>query len=125
MVNKKMFNNEDELENSKTAQEKFDIDIKYIQNSIMTQQPNGNYMKFSTILNAVTVMNVTRESYINYWSNKYKNEPEYQSAIIEECNNKLATGLLPLDGMIHKIKTSKDYTKEKVKALAYLRGEEQ
>ena len=120
-----MFNNEDELENGKTVQEKFDIDIKYIQNSIMTQQPNGNYMKFSTILNAVTVMNETRESYINYWSNKYKNEPEYQSAIIEECNNKLATGLLPLDDMIHKIKTSKDYTKEKVKALAYLRGEEQ
>ena len=120
-----MFNNDDELENGKTIQEKFDIDIKYIQNSIITQQPNGNYRKFSTILNAVTVMNETRENYINYWSNKYKNEPEYQSAIIEECNNKLATGLLPLDEMIQKIKTSKDYTKEKVKALAYLRGEEQ
>lgn len=120
-----MFNNEDELENGKTAQEKFDIDKKYIQNSIMTQQPNGNYMKFSTILNAVTVMNETRENYINYWSNKYKNEPEYQSAIIEECNNKLATGLLPLDEMIHKIQVSKDYKKEKIKALAYLRGEEQ
>ena len=120
-----MFNDEKEIEPIRTSQEKFDIDKKYIQNSIMTQQPNGNYMKFSRLLNAVVVMNETKTDYIKYWYNRYKNEPVYRAAIIDECENKLATGLIPLDEMIHKIETSKDYTKEKVKALAYLRGEEQ
>lgn len=109
--------NESEVVN---IEDKFKYDKQYIENSILCLQPNGNLMKFSPILNAVTVMNETTYDFVRYWCSRYKTDNYYKNKIEEVCKDKLENGLISTQKMIEKVKHSKDIEKEKDKAIRYL-----
>lgn len=94
-------------------------DIKYIKNELIAKQPNGNYCKFSKMLNAVSVFNLTKDQYINYWKKLYKNTP-YLKEILNLCNLKLQEGLVSVPDMIELINKSSDNTSDKEASLKLL-----
>ena len=92
-------------------QDKQDIslekDILYIKNDIVTQQPNGNYMKFSRLLQAVTIDDMPRSKFVEYWTKRYSNKEDVNT-ILEVLNNHLDNELTSIDEMIELVKASAD-----------------
>ena len=97
-------------------------DLKYINSEIISKQIDGNYVKWSRILNAVSVIGLTEHQFIDYWSKRYKNSKDLPT-ILECCKNKLSSGLIEPDKMITLIKHSKDFEKEKIRAIKLLGDE--
>lgn len=97
-------------------------DLKYINNEIISKQADGNYTKWSDILKAVSVIGLTKQQYISYWKNKYKDTP-YCDEIVKCCIDKLTDGLTDREVMIKMILKSKDFESEKSKAIKALRGD--
>lgn len=97
-------------------------DLKYINNEIISKQADGNYTKWSDILKAVSVIGLTKQQYISYWKNKYKDTP-YCDEIVKCCIDKLTDGLTDREVMIKMILKSKDFESEKLKAIKELRGD--
>lgn len=97
-------------------------DLKYINSEVISKQIDGNYVKWSRILNAVSIIGLTEHQFIDYWSKRYKNSKDLPT-IVECCKNKLQNGLMEPDKMINLIKHSKDFEKEKVKAIKLLGGD--
>ena len=96
-------------------------DTNYIKNEIISQQVDGNYVKYSRILKCVSVIGLTKDSFIGYWEKKYKNSKDLPT-IIECCKNKLTNGLTDPNKMILLIQNSKDFQSEKEKAIKLLGG---
>lgn len=96
-------------------------DRAYIKNDIIAQQLDGNYCKFSKLLNAIAVRNLTSTQYITYWYNKYK-DTEYGEEVRKLCEDKLSSGLVSRQYMINLIKKSKDCPSEIKKTLDVLGG---
>lgn len=104
---------------------KFLDDYKYIQNDVITQLPNGNFIRFSTLLKMVSVMDFTKNDYIRFWNTKYirnNKKTKYHQDIMEVIEAKFKSGLTPLDTMIRLISNSNDNTPDKTKALKLLKG---
>lgn len=102
------------------SQINLDRDLKYIKGEIISKQVDGKYMKYSKILKATSVIGLTKEQYLNYWKQKYKNT-EYTDEIIQCCLDKFDTGLTDTQTMIRLIKNSKERPMEKIKALKLLK----
>lgn len=106
-------------------------DINFINSEIIALNDNGTYTKYSNVLKAVSVVGMTKESYIDFWKKQY-NKPKYTNepmsieeidrlntilAVVEE---KFKSGLTDKATMINLIKTSNDYSKDKTQALQLL-----
>ena len=106
-------------------------DINFINGEIIALNDNGTYTKYSNVLKAVSVVGMTKESYIDFWKKQY-NKPKYANepmsieeidrlntilAVVEE---KFKSGLTDKATMINLIKTSNDYSKDKTQALQLL-----
>lgn len=106
-------------------------DINFINSEIIAQNDDGTYTKYSNVLKAVSVIGITKESYIDFWKKQY-NKPKYTNepmsiekidrlntilAVVEE---KFKSGLTDKATMINLIKTSNDYSKDKTQALQLL-----
>lgn len=98
-------------------------DIDFINSEIITQNDDGTYTKFSNALQAVSVIGMTKEHYIDFWTKQY-NKPtdskESLDKILTVVEEKFKTGLTEKDVMINLIKSSNDYTKDKELALSLL-----
>lgn len=97
-------------------------DIKYIKRELLAKQPNGNYCKFSRILNAVTVIDISEEQIKKYWTSRYMNHIDAYNQIINAINDKLQNGLISADKMMQMIADSDDVDSEKIKAIDKLGG---
>lgn len=102
----------------------YEKDVRYIHNEELAKEVGNtdSYVKFSPILKAVANIGITRAQYMDYWSRKYKTDKHLQELIIEEVEKKLATGIMPREEMIEKIRNSKDFISEKKKAIEALGG---
>lgn len=98
----------------------FAKDKSFIQNEVITQLPSGEYCKYSRVLKAICVTNMTKQQYIKFWTNKYTKYINLQKQIKQICEQKLTEGLLPINDMIQLVKNSKDVPKEKQKMLKLL-----
>lgn len=78
------------------------------------------YVKFSKILGAVTVVNMTKKQYKRYWEGQYKLYPEKNKIILEAIEEKFNNNLTPQEEMIEIIKLSKDLESEKKRAIKLL-----
>lgn len=78
------------------------------------------YVKFSKILGAVTVVNMTKKQYKRYWEGQYKLYPEKNKTILEAIEEKFNNNLTPQEEMIEIIKLSKDLESEKKRAIKLL-----
>ena len=67
--------------------ESLDKDLEYIKGEIIAKQPNGNYTKWSRALRAVSVVNISYKSFIEFWERKYKSEPELAEIIIHSMSH--------------------------------------
>lgn len=101
-------------------------DIKYIQEDIISRQNTYEklYVKFSKILNAYAVTNMTKKQYIKYWQTNYLRYPEKLDIILQTIEEKFANGLTPPEEMIKLIEKSKDNEKEKRIVIKLLRKKE-
>lgn len=97
-------------------------DLHYINKEIIAKQPNGNYCKFSRILNAVTVIDISQEQIIKYWTSRYTKNSDAYNQIVEAVHNKLTKGLISTDKMMQMIANSNDFDSEKHKAIDKLGG---
>lgn len=105
--------------------DKFVDDINYIKNEIISQLPNGKYIKYSRLLHAVVVMDFTKNDCIRYWNTRYiRNGKEtiFYKDIIKAVETMFESGLTPLEEMTKLIENSHDDTVDKVKALKLLKG---
>lgn len=102
--------------------ESLNKDLEYIKGDIIAKQPNGNYTKWSKALRAVSAVNLSYKSYIEFWERKYKSEPELAEIIIEACIDKLENGTIPAKQMMDMIYNSKDFDSEKAQAIEALGG---
>lgn len=118
-------------EESKIFQRQFENDLKYIQKEIIAIQPEVNflasnidemfkYVKFSRPLNAVSIINLTKKQYKNYWGSLYKEHSQYFDIIMEAIEEKFNNGLISAEEMIEKIKKSSDSETEKKNAIEAL-----
>ena len=96
-------------------------DLDYINNEIIAKQTDGNYCKYSRILNAVAIIGLTTDQYEKYWSNRYKGSPDEYEQIHQAITDKFNVGLISQDEMIDLIQKSKDVPNEKKKAISLLR----
>ena len=48
-----------------------------IKNEIISQQVDGNYVKYSRILKCVSVIGLTKDSFIGYWKRNIKIQKIY------------------------------------------------
>ena len=78
------------------------------------------YVKFSKILGAVTVVNMTKKQYKRYWESQYKPYPEKYKIILEAIEEKFKSGLTTQEEMINIISLSKDAESEKKRAIKLL-----
>ena len=86
----------------------------------ITRLNNGNYMIFSKEHSMITVMEISKKKYIEYWTGSSPRCPkEYKARIARICENKLENGLISIDEMIDLVKFSNDI--EKDEALKLLR----
>ena len=100
-------------------------DLNYIKNDIIAKQHNGNYCKFSKLLDAISISDFTLEYYLKYWtsSSKSRKLTEEDIAQIElTILEKFMNGLTDKDTMINLIKNSSDCEKEKTKYLNLMIG---
>jgi hypothetical protein len=96
-------------------------DIKYIQEDLICEQPNGKYIKFSKIGNFITLLNEPKQKYINYWVSQYeKKSKEELKIILDVLNEKFSSGLISIEKMIELINTSK-FEPERAEALKLLK----
>lgn len=106
-------------------------DINFINSEIIALNDNGTYTKYSNVLKAVSVVGMTKESYIDFWKKQY-NKPKYAdkpmsieeidrlNTILAVVEEKFKSGLTDKATMINLIKTSNDYSKDKTQALQLL-----
>jgi len=97
-------------------------DINFINSEIIALNDNGTYTKYSNVLKAVSVVGMTKESYIDFWKKQY-NKPKYidrLNTILAVVEEKFKSGLTDKATMINLIKTSNDYSKDKTQALQLL-----
>lgn len=109
-------------------------DLRYIKNDIIAMQLDKNkcceedevdkYVKFSRILKTVTVINLTKKQYKNYWNTQYKDYPLELNLIMQEIEEKFKNGLTSREDMIQLIENSDDYESEKRNALKVLKEKE-
>ena len=98
-------------------------DLEYIKDEIISKQKNGKYLKWSKLLNAVSVMNIGFGQYINYWEKQYIDADEESVILIREaCIEKLTNGLTDPNIMMQMIADSKDFKSEKKQAIKLLGG---
>ena len=97
-------------------------DIHTIQTDVIAKQVDDNFCKWSKLLNAVSVIGLTRKQYIDYWQTHYKHHPEYSKQIQIACEEKLDNGLITPEEMMTMIYKSKDFESEKEKAIKALGG---
>lgn len=112
-----------ELNKSETNEEyNLDKEIEYINNEIIAKQVNGNYCKYSKLLHAVSIMDLTEEQYIKYYMSKAKTKSVDMDKILEAIHDKLYNNLTDTETMIKLIEESKDRDSEKRKAIELLGG---
>lgn len=104
------------LTSEETVQKNIEEDLKYIENEKIAHQANGGYCKISDVLKCITVENMTKEKYMEYWFRQYKNETD-QKRIMEVIDKKFKESILPLEEAIEVTKNSKDNLKEKQRLL--------
>lgn len=105
-----------------TAEKKFNSMKNFInKGQIITQLVNGHYMIYSPRFKMITVMSVSKEKYIDYWTSNsmWNRDDTYIEKIKEVCNDKLENGLIPTEEMIDLVKSSVD--RDKDDALRLLR----
>ena len=109
-------------------------DLAYIKNDLISKQlqkdikdndcededEKEKYVKFSRLLGAVTIMNLTKKQYKKYWESQYKSYPEKNEIIMKAVEEKFQNGLIPREDMINMIKKSKDFESEKKRAIKLL-----
>jgi hypothetical protein len=93
-------------------------DIK--DNEAEEEDEKEKYVKFSRLLGAVTIMNLTKKQYKKYWESQYKGYPEKNEIIMKAVEEKFQNGLIPREDMINMIKKSKDFESEKKRAIKLL-----
>lgn len=97
-------------------------DLKYIENDVITIQPNGNLMRYSKMLNAVVFMNKPIKDHLNYWSKRYAHYNKERGIIMKALKEKIKNGTTNVDDMIELVENSHDTEQEIDKALDYLYG---
>ena len=118
-------------EENKLLQKQFENDLKYIDKEIIAKQLEEDlyasnkeekikYIKFSRPLNAVSIVNLTKKQYKNYWGSLYKEHSKHYEMIMEKIDEKFSNGLITAEEMIEKIKKSKDSETEKINAIKLL-----
>lgn len=118
-------------------------DLEYIKTDIIAKQPEINknykreeteqdkidakyfYIKFSKILDAVAVMNMTKKQYKGYWNTQYKDYPDKLEIVLNAIDEKFNNGLTDRKEMIEIIRKSKDFQEEKKKAILLLKTSEE
>lgn len=111
-TNSELFKEKLEFERKKKLQE----DLKYIKLEVIAKQKNGNYCKYSRLAHCITVVDITKQKYLDYWisSLKAKNISNSDLKLIEKAvENKFNTGLYNLDKLVELELKSKDTKKEK------------
>jgi len=106
-------------------------DINFINSEIIAQNDDGTYTKYSNALKAVSVIGMTKENYVDFWTKQY-NKPKYANeqlsdeekerlaTILTVVEEKFESGLTDKNTMINLIQSSNDYTKDKMHALELL-----
>lgn len=112
---------------------KIEKDLKYIKNDIIAKQTdndildndiqNSKYIKFSKIVDGVTVVNMTKSQYEKYWLSQYQENPNKIDKILKAISDKFQNGLTNKDDMLKLIVYSKDSNEEKISAIKCLIGE--
>lgn len=97
-------------------------DLQYIKTDIVAKRINGNYCRFSKILNGVTNSNISYEDYLKYWERNYRNYDEWLPIIIEACKEKLANNLTSNEDFIELVRKSNEKEEEKRKIIKSLGG---
>lgn len=97
-------------------------DLQYIKTDIVAKRINGNYCRFSKILNGVTNRNISYEDYLKYWERNYRNYDEWLPIIMEVCKEKLINNLTSNEDFIELVIKSKDSEEEKRKIIKSLGG---
>lgn len=120
---------------SKVSEKEFENDLKFIENEIISMQPDIDesieneeekykFVKFSKALNGVAVINLTKKQFKNYWRTLYKDSPQKLKIILEKIDDKFENGLTSRKEMIEIIKKSNDYESEKKAAIKALTKKE-
>jgi len=94
-------------------EEKLEEDIRYINSEIIAKLKNGSYCKFSRVLNAISILQITKEQYIKYWQMLYKNDELGLKLILEACESKFNDGLTSKKEMLELLKNSNDIADER------------
>lgn len=94
-------------------EEKLEEDIRYINSDIIAKLKNGSYCKFSRALNAISILQITKEQYIKYWQMLYKNNELGLKLILEACESKFNNGLTTKKEMLELLKNSSDIADER------------
>lgn len=115
------------MEELKVIKRKFKKDLIYIKKDMLSKQKNGKYLKWSRLLKAVSLTNVTQSSYINYWTRQYESYPDEiylkcSKEITDLCNDKFENHLIDSKVMIKMIANSNDFESEKKEAIKLLGG---
>lgn len=99
-------------------------DLDYIHREIIskTNKSTGEktYIKFSRILNAVSIIGGPKSQFEKYWSSKYQKRPEEHKQIMEAIQDLFEDGLTPPEKMIKLIENSNDRQSEKDLAISLL-----
>ena len=110
-------------------------DLEYIKNDIIAEQEvtgkifNENtckmekeklYVKFSRIINAVTIVNMPKRQYINYWKTQYKDYPDKLEKVLQAIEDKFENNLITNKEMTIIILRSDDFESEKKTAIKNL-----
>lgn len=111
------------LTSEETVKKSIEDDLKYIQEDKIAHQANGGYCKISNILKCITVENMTKSSYMNYWLRQYKlpREENERQRIVETINYKFENNILSLGDAIKVTLDSKDSEKEKQRILKIIK----
>lgn len=110
-------------------------DLEYIKNDIIAEQEvtgkifneiTGKmekeklYVKFSRIINAVTIINMPKKQYVNYYKTQYKDYPDKLESILQAIEEKFENNLISANEMLIKILRSNDVDSEKKAAIKNL-----
>lgn len=67
-TNAEIFKEKLEYERKKSLQE----DLDYIKSDIIAKQNNGKYCKYSRLAHCITVTDITKQKYYDYWIRFFK-----------------------------------------------------
>lgn len=90
------------------------------EDSYEDEDEKEKYVKFSKLLGAVAVVNMTKKQYKRYWESQYKAYPEKNQIILDAIEEKFKKGLTPQEEMINIINLSTDVESEKKRAIRLL-----